>query len=319
MTLKVTDEQFIAEWKRTGGCSEAVARNLNLALRGVFSRRRRIEGRTGVPLLSSTYNSPDRVVKLPPWREVLDLKDGTIIIGSDAHIWPGPLTTAQRAFIQFARDLKPDVTILNGDLYDGALQSRFPHSRWAQEQRPSAKQELDACQAFMDALYSAHRPAKHIWTWGNHDARFESKLSNMPGLDSYQDIHGFHLKDHFPEWRLCMSVWVNDDVVIKHRQHNGIHAVYNNTLKGGKTMVTGHLHSLKVTPWTDYNGTRYGVDTGTLAELDSFQFDYCEDSPKNWRSGFAVLTFRDGKLLLPELVQVWDEGAVQFRGQLIPV
>jgi hypothetical protein len=32
------------------------------------------------------------------------------------------------------------------------------------------------------------------------------------------------------------------------------------------THVHGHLHKLQVTPWADYRGRRYGVDTGTMAE-----------------------------------------------------
>lgn len=114
-----------------------------------------------------------------------------------------------------------------------------------------------------------------------------------------------------------MSVWVNDDIVIKHRFRNGIHATWNNTLHSGKNIVTGHLHSQKVTPFTDYNGTRFGVDSGTMADIYGPQFEYCEDNPRNWISGFVVLTIRQGKLLTPELVRVIDENHVDFRGELI--
>lgn len=86
-------------------------------------------------------------------------------------------------------------------------------------------------------------------------------------------------------------------------------------------MVTGHLHALQVRPWTDYRGTRYAVDTGTLACPTGEQFTYSEDSPANHRSGFAVLTFHKGKLLPPELLEVVDEeeGMICFRGQIVRV
>jgi hypothetical protein len=88
----------------------------------------------------------------------------------------------------------------------------------------------------------------------------------------------------------------------------------------GKTMVTGHLHSQKVTPYTDYNGTRYGIDTGCVAETDHKAFtDYSEDNPKNWISGFAVLKFKDDRMLYPELVSKWSDDEVQFRGEIIRV
>jgi hypothetical protein len=100
-----------------------------------------------------------------------------------------------------------------------------------------------------------------------------------------------------------------------------MHAPHNNTLWAGRTVVTGHLHSQKVVPLTDYAGTRWGVDCGTLSHARQAQFGYSEDNPLNWRSGFAVLTWKGGELLPPELVTVWDEkkGLVWFRGELIRV
>jgi hypothetical protein len=107
--------------------------------------------------------------------------------------------------------------------------------------------------------------------------------------------------------------------VVKHRFRAGVHAPWNNTVNSGKSIVTGHIHSAKVTPMTDYNGTRYGVDTGVMADTYGRQFAYLEDNPRNWVSGFGVLTFSDGKLLFPELVTKWDDKTVQFRGELIRV
>jgi hypothetical protein len=106
---------------------------------------------------------------------------------------------------------------------------------------------------------------------------------------------------------------------VKHRYKGGVHATHNNTASSGKSIVTGHLHSLKVTPYADYNGNRFGVDTGTLAEPNGPQFEYGEENPQNHRSGFAILTLENGKLLWPELVHKWDHGRVEFRGEIIDV
>lgn len=306
----VSDAEFKRIWQQSDGSAALVAKALGLNLRSVNRRRRRLEEKSGTPLISLSPNSPDKALKLPPGRLTLDLPDGVIIIGSDAHLWPGHLTTAQRAFLKASKELKPSVVVINGDLFDGATVSRHPAGMWAQEKRPNVKQELGACQAFMDAIKAPQR----FWMWGNHDARFEARLAAL--TPEYEGVPGFALKDHFPEWKMGMSLWVNDDVVIKHRYHNGIHAVYNNAVKGGKSIVTGHLHSLKVTPWTDWNGTRYGVDTGTLSDPDGAQFDYAEDNARNWRAGFAVLTFHKGRLLMPELAHVCGDDEVEFRGQV---
>ncbi len=101
-----------------------------------------------------------------------------------------------------------------------------------------------------------------------------------------------------------------------------MHAPHNNTLWAGRTMVTGHLHSQKVQPITDYNATRWGVDTGCIAYPYGPQFiHYTESNPLNWIAGFAVFTFRGGKLLPPELVSVWSHkrDEVVFRGKIIKV
>jgi hypothetical protein len=73
---------------------------------------------------------------------------------------------------------------------------------------------------------------------------------------------------------------------------------------------------LGVTAWADYRGRRYGVDSGTLAEVGGPQFNYTEAGPANSASGFAVLSFRDGRLLQPELA-VFEAGAVWFRGEKV--
>jgi hypothetical protein len=148
---------------------------------------------------------------------------------------------------------------------------------------------------------------------GNHDARFDRKLAAQ--ASEYEGIIP-RLEDKFPRWNFAWSLLLNDLTMVKHRYHNGIHATYNNTLKSGKSIVTGHLHRLAVTPWADYNGRRWGVDTGTLSDPLMPQFDYGENNPTPHTSGFAVLTFKNGMMLPPELVEVID-GSAYFRGSVV--
>ncbi len=314
-----TEDEFIALWNRLGSAS-AVARELGINKRNAEYRRRRIEARRGLALISTNPQSPDFKVTVPNngVRTKVDIKDGTVIVASDCHYWPETVSTAHRALINIIKQVKPKMVVINGDAFDGASISRHPAHNWST--MPSVKQELEACQDRLEEIQKAAIGAYLHWTWGNHDLRFNARLASQVG-DTWKGIEGMNLADHFPLWRFSTSVFVNENTVIKHRWHNGIHATYNNALKSGLSIVTGHLHSLKVMPWTDYTGTRYGVDTGTLAEIDGNQFEYAEDNPKNWRSGFAVLTFRNGKLMPPELVEVIseDDGIVFFRGQVITV
>jgi hypothetical protein len=251
-----------------------------------------------------------------PHRIPLAIRNGIVLIGSDAHIWFNEPSTAMRAFVSLCKELKPKIAIMNGDVVDLATISRHPPIGW--ERRPDVADEIEAAQEQLLAIEKATpRNCELIWTLGNHDARFETRIATV--APQLARVKGVHLRDHFPKWRPCWSTWVND-VVVKHRCKGGTHAAFNNVMHSGMHMVTGHLHSLKVMPFTDYTGTRFGVDTGCLAETDGkFQVDYTEDNPKQWRSGFAVLTFRDGKLMWPEVVHVLGPGKVEFRGEIIKV
>ena len=319
---KLSDEEFIRMWRENPGSSIA-ASAMGSDPANVRRRRRNLERKYDIRLDTvdhrkafNTAPVSDEAKAVISW----NIRDGVILVGSDAHVWPGELTVSQRAFIYFAKhfDPAPVAIVANGDVFDGARISRFPAMGFLETGKPTVKQELEAVQNFLSEIEKNRRGARLFWPLGNHDLRYEAKLAAM--VPEYEGIGGFHLKDHFPAWSPCWRLDINQDVVIKHRYHNGIHATYNNTLKSGKTIVTGHLHSLKVMPWSDYNGTRYGVDTGCLADTDSAQtVHYTEAGPVNWRSGFVVLTIKNGRLLVPEIVQRHDDDHVEFRGQLLRV
>lgn len=307
-----SDKDFIALW-RTYCSPQRVADHLQISLRNTLARRRRIEERHNVILLSSNNKTRHFELEDHPAIVNLNIDDGVVLVASDCHYWPGIITTAHQAFVQFCRELNPKAVIMNGDVLDGALISRHPPIGW--EKRPNLIQELECCQSRLSEIENAAPNAEKIWTLGNHDARFETRLASV--APEFAEVHGVHLKDHFPNWLPAWSCWVNGDVVVKHRFKGGLHATHNNTVSAGKTMVTGHLHSLKVTPYSDYNGTRWGVDTGTMAPAYGPQTsDYCETNPVNWRQGFVVLTFHNGRLLWPELVHVCGPDEFEFRGRL---
>jgi hypothetical protein len=315
---RCSDAEFV-ELFRTHQSAAKVAEVLGIHARNVLQRRRRIEDRKRVRLEAS--GAAARHYKhLHPVehkaRRHIEVDTGIVVVFSDAHFWPGVRTTAYRALVKMLGDLKPKAVCCNGDAFDGASISRYPRIGW--DSTPTVVEELKACENALGEIAEAAGKAIKHWDLGNHDSRYESRLAmNAP---QFEGVKGFTLKDHFPDWTPCWSTWVNGDVVIKHRFKGGVHATHNNTVNSGKTTVTGHLHSLKVTPFSDYNGTRWGVDTGTLADPNGPQFvDYSEDAPKNHRSGFAVLTFHKGRLLWPELVHAFEEGKVEFRGQVIEV
>lgn len=319
MKLSEKQQKFVEAWNRLGSPT-LVAKELGISIRHTHTTKTELNNK-GLEL--KTFNSmrddkrPDITIKNHEGRVDLEVLNGTVLVFSDAHYYPGLISTAHMGLLHMIKKLKPVAIINNGDAFDGAGISRHPRIGW--DSKPTVIDELRAVtERLLEVSEAALKGCRLIWPLGNHDSRYETFLAAQ--VPQFQGVDGFHLKDHFPEWKACWSCWINDEVVVKHRWKGGAHATWNNTINAGKSIVTGHLHQLKITPFSDYNGRRYGVDTGTLADPYGPQFiDYTEGNPVNWCSGFAVLTFKEGKMLSPELVRKWDENVIEFRGELIEV
>lgn len=323
--MKVTDEQYIRAFNELGTPS-AVAKHFGLAESVSRRRKRSIERRHGIalrtrdPLGRAAYNeamviTDDRVeVKLK-------IKDGVVLVTGDQHFHPGNIPTMHRAFCYLAKKIKPFATIWNGDAFDGATISRHPSIGW--ENKPTVKEEIEEVQKRSMEVFKAAPSAKRIWTAGNHDLRFESRLAAVAG--EYRDVTGIHLKDHIQEWHPAWFVTINEGqdshTEIRHREKGGVHASYNNTKESGITIVTGHDHRADVIAYDDRRGRRYGVRHGMGADSsrDAPFVHYLEGKKTNWQSGIAVLTYRNGQLLMPELALRWGEDSFEFRGEIIHV
>lgn len=306
-----TDQEFMAVFDAMGGTKAAAF--LGVTERNVYARRERLEKKYG-PIVAPSKKPTTAY----PGRLPISIKNGTVIVGSDFHIWPGEASTCLRAFKKFVAEIRPEGVILNGDVMDFPRISSHPQN-W--ESAPDPQEEIEAAQDHLnDIVQACKRGAHKVWTLGNHDARFESAIANA--APQYRGVRGVHLSDHFGAWQKAMSCFINEGVeggatMVKHRYKGGMNATRANTLNSGVSMVTGHLHSQNVRPISDYRPfDRYGVDTGCVADKEHRAFTYTEDAPLDWRSGFAVLTYRDGILMPPELVTKMDAKTVWFRGAL---
>lgn len=299
---------------QTGSIRKAAAllgRNES-TLRELIGRKGKSGPSTGRPITAPT------LVANAEGRIDLKISNGTVVVFSDAHFYPGVDTTTYRALLAMIKQLGPRAVICNGDAFDGGSISRYPRIGW--DKKPTVAQELEAVERALGAIEAAAKAAgcsTLLWPLGNHDARYETFLAAH--APQYEGVSGFHLKDRFPLWRPCWTCWINEDTCITHFYHTGMHAVWNNLMKGQVNYVSSHRHTPEVRAYTNAAGkTIYGVDTGTLADaLASHNVDYQQGRHGNHRSAFAVLTFKDGAMLMPELVKKWDEDTVQFRGHLL--
>lgn len=316
--VKVSDEDFIATWKRYQSPTQ-VAKALGLTVRNVYGRRNNLV-RKGINLPTVGGQTGGKVVDAVRHTQTFEkrrqfvVRNGYVIVFSDAHWWPGEPSLANIALLRVIPEVKPALIVANGDLLDGARVSRHEPRGWSTV--PTLKQELDVLVQRTDEIEKAAGAGVALArTLGNHDIRLERWLAVR--APEVEDLPGTRLEDYIPRWPCSWSVQVNDDTLIKHRWKGGIHATYRNTLESGWNIITGHLHSMKDAPYTDLrDDIRWGVDAGCLADPEHDSFDYVEDNPTGWRSGFVVLTFREGKMLWPEFCYV-KNGRAWFRGEAI--
>ena len=314
MSAKISDDNFLLLWEKYRS-AEQIAKVTGLNIRSVQYRRKSIEQKSGIVLTAdSSYGERSErfFYRHHMARSDAELQNGTIFVASDCHYHPGEASTAHQAFVKLIKKMKPEMVVMNGDVFDGATVSRYPPMGFDPVKPPTVKQELEAVSDRLAEIVKVAGNARKVWTIGNHDMRYEARLTQM--APQYEGVKGFALRDHFPEWIHCLSLMVNNNLMIKHRYRSSVHATYLNTLHGGISICTGHLHRLQATIFGDYNGTRFGVDSGTLAEVDGDHMSYGEDNPKNHASGFVVLTIKDKKLVYPEFCYVLD-GVAYFRGQ----
>lgn len=310
-----TDLEFVAHLYKHNGSAYQMARALGLKHQNVAARRATIENDLGITL---PRGRPE-IWKAQEHRKVINLsiENGTILVGSDLHCWPDIYGVAMAAFVDFNRRMKPDFVIINGDAHDGAMTSR--HDRLGWDKRPMPAEEIAALSEYLDTIRKANPNAKYLRTRGNHDPRIENYLASKAPLA--EGLAGTTLADHLPGWEACISIWVNGrHLQIKHRgRHNGMHAIWNEVRRLSCHCVFGHLHSQKTIPYRNAAGQWYGVDLGMMAPMDHPAFDYAEAEVTDWRSGFYVLTFRNGELMPPQEATVIDEdkGELYFAGQVL--
>lgn len=315
----MTADQFASVWGAEGGSPTAVARAIGMTERGVYARRARLEA-DGYQLPSAYIGKGDQIRRSFAYTPRIDTEvvDGCAIVFNDRHVWPGDgVSAAEAALLVLIPQLRPCLLIENGDVFDGAALSRHDPLGW--EDKPTTADELTAVRDHMHRIEQAASgfECKLMRTTGNHDARLDRHLAKHAG--DMKGVGGFRLSDHLPRWTESWAVHINPGIVgghavVKHKQRSGIHASHNNATISGVTMVTGHTHKQDVRAVTNYHGTHWGVQTGMLADRHQPAHEYAEDHPDPGQPGFAVLTWKAGILLPPELATVDDAGVTWFRG-----
>jgi len=335
MARKVTDDEFVAAWKRVGGSPIKVQRATGLTASAVFQRRRWLAKRKDIVLPTASaidnrkgqngFGQPGWQVTIEPYqrRQEFTVRDGYVVIFSDCHYWPEqfcPVPLAHTALLSVLSKLQPKLIVANGDVFDGASISRHDPMGW--QKLPTVVEELEAVKKRLAEIIKAAPKAKRAFTVGNHDSRFDRRLASETA--EFKDVEGFRISHHFRDWPMSYSVLVNEDTDPLFALHNikgGWSAPRNNAIATGCTVVTGHQHSQKEIPFRSLLKDMSGVDAGCIMDEDGPQAAYMMDRPSDHRSGFAVVRFdKDGYQYPPELCRVHRFGKkarAVFRGEIV--
>lgn len=308
---ETTAEQFCAIWEEEKGAVVRIALRLGVPERSVYARRARLTRAGYVFPANLDCHNPGGGIT--PWaypRQIdATVSDGLVVAFGDLHSTPldrrAGDTPAMRLLLAWLDEHGAHVQLLlcMGDVLDASTIGRHPPLGW--KDQPSIADEIGAAVHDLDRIAALAPHAERLFTVGNHDERFDRVLAQQ--AKEFRQVTGMRLQDHFERWRMAWSVRINGDIVATHKRHGGVHAAHNNTMKSfGAHVITGDTHRLTSLVQTGLLGPIYGVESGTLADPFSSQFEYTRGLDPNWQPGFAVLPIANAELHRPFTVSVLD-------------
>lgn len=231
----------------------------------------------------------------------IDLKitNGNIYVASDVHI-PFQDDRAVDTFIETCANMQPEVIILNGDIMDMFMLSKFTKGEGR-----NPLEEVTMCREFLGKLRKAAPKAEIYYVIGNHETRLERYVLNKaPELASLiEDVFSILKVSDF-NIRGCASVTVNNSLVFKHGtllgNKSGLSAIkeMENAYMSG---CTGHTHRLCKYIARKAGRKFFWIETGCL----------CDMNPEymvlpNWQQGFATIRIKGGKVVSAKAVEIED-------------
>ena len=218
-------------------------------------------------------------------KNVIDLetkiKNGLVIVGSDIHI-PFQDNDAVESFIKYCKEKKPEAIVLNGDVLDMFMLSKFTKGEGR-----NPLEEITMCRELLASVRNACPNAEIYYVIGNHENRLEKYvLTKAPELASLiEDVFSIIKTEDF-KIRGCASLTINDNFVCKHGtllgNKSGLSAIkeMENAYMSG---ATGHCFSEDVeviTPsgWKRVIDVQLGELVGTYnKQTKEFEYNKVND------------------------------------------
>lgn len=219
------------------------------------------------------------VVKIP------GLASERIVWLSDLHV-PYHDARAVNAALDMARDWRPSLLILGGDLYDSYLISAF--EKEPERLNATLQNEFDAAQPIISAIDGL--ACDVVFILGNHEARIDALIAKNPGLSKLRALQWHTMAEIPKRWTILPQYtrlriggldFHHGDI----KQGPGGRYVAARMLEDLKrSSVFGHFHRDQFYPEPDGDGVvRGGFSTGHLCNVAEAG-KYCRIN--RWTTGF---------------------------------
>ena len=119
MTQRISDLEFITLFEMCNRNPQTMSKSIGMSVRNIQNRRDTLETRYEKEMNTNTLVD---LVGTKPDRINLGIENGTVIVFSDAHFWPGIRTTAYNGLIWAIQNLENIKAVINnGDAFDLSL------------------------------------------------------------------------------------------------------------------------------------------------------------------------------------------------------
>lgn len=242
----------------------------------------------------------------------------THIIIPDPHAHPEFSNERAEWVGELIHDIKPDVVINIGDMWDLASMSTFDKGKGSFHGK-TFKKDIDAGLDFDEKLWHRVRRAKKkkphaVFLEGNHEFRLKRAIENSPELDGVIGFNDFDLNRNYGDIveysGNTPGVYEIDGVNYAHfftsgvmgRPISGEHPAYSLLTKQYSSCTCGHIHVADWATRTNPHGKRImGLVAGVYQDYDS---PWAGEINKLWWRGVVIKRNVEDGCYDPEFVSL---------------
>jgi DNA repair exonuclease SbcCD nuclease subunit len=216
-----------------------------------------------------------------------------VAILGDYHA-PWNSRKARDKALNVVKELRPDLVVQVGDLYDMYAFSRYPRSQNVLTPAQELLRGRHEAEELWDRVMRFAPRAKFVQLLGNHDSRVGDRVAErMPEVESLLNTKGlfeFEGVETVHDWK---EEVVLGGVCYQHgfRRH-GEHARWNQM-----NTVVGHSHVGGLVLHRNLEGVYWELNVGWLGDEAAPVFRYLEQRLSRWTVGMGVIDERGPRFI----------------------